>query len=139
LNRQILGRDTLFIVLEKRYGICGTGVSELSGFSLKYNMLKDVLQHPYYINNEQSFDRIYNNNGKIILTGNTDTGPEGCGCFYSENINFKINSVTKPKLRVLNLVLKEDRAYVSLQDFDASKSIIKFNFILKDDVWHISK
>ena len=135
ISTTIAPNDTLFLVTEKQYSICGTGMSSPSRFSVKFRRLKEVLKNPYYINNETAFKSIYNGKNIKIIPGITDTGGEGCGCFSSQYARFTINDTTIKKLYTLTLSMRKNNVTVLVQDFDQLKIFIQFDLELINGTW----
>ena len=90
--------DTLFLIVDNPSLICGSeGRNSRSEFLQKVDDLKYAIKTEYYFQKLESFEPFYKDEDRVIITGRSSAGPEGCGCFRSVAANFDSEAI-KSKL-----------------------------------------
>lgn len=132
-------RDTLFLIKEKEFGVCGNDPSynEIPSFNNRVEDFKFNYNNPCYFDTYNAFEEQYSINGKIIIIGTTYEED-----FNSEKINFNIADFkTKRMLYTVNFNdIKEDQIKVGLtKEFPDNEDnrLINFTMLKAKALWKI--
>lgn len=138
-GRRLGKPDTLYLVTEKRYAVCGTGMKPESKLSRRFQQFIDVLQEPYYISADY-FKPQYEIDGRTIYAGTVVTGSEGCDCLIAGKQAFPLSSILHKELYTIEPAdLSKDSAIIHLKEYEQNAIIEKFRVTYDSGKWILAK
>lgn len=132
INKTTSVADTLFLVVDNPFVTCGNETDDRTVFEKKIASLKYAIKSQYYFDKEASFEPIYKNNNKIIVTGTSVNGD----CFRSPIVSFDYQKVKEKKVYEIKYDhLGENKIDLSIINFNTGEEIKSYSFVLNKNNW----
>lgn len=137
INKTVNIKDTLFLIVDNDFVTCGNETDNRTVFEKILTPLKYAIKSRYIFNKEASFEPIYkNNNNKIIVTGTTTSGGEGCDCFRSPIVSFDYKKVKEKNVFEIKYAsIGKNKIDLSIINFNTGGEIKSFSLVLDKENW----
>lgn len=138
LTNKINPKDTLYLTTSRMLGICGND-ERYDGVTTpeeKLEELKYIKENPYYIDENKDYEKQYNFNDKIIITGTAFDNEFTYGNLKFNNESLKIK---KQVYDIQYTSVKKDTVVVSVFDFNNNQTAIRFKMALNNAKWKLVK
>ena len=129
-------KDTLYLIIENYSVTCGNETDNRSQFTKKMQALKYAIRTRYNFDKENSFEQVYKNNEKNIVTGSSSFGGEGCYCFKSSIVNFDYEKIKEKNVyEVKYNSISEDEVDISIINYSNNQEVQSFTLDLENNNW----
>lgn len=129
-------KDTLYLIIENHSVTCGNETDNRSQFTKKIQALKYAIRTRYNFDKENSFEQVYKNNNKNIVTGSSSSGGEGCYCFTSPIVYFDYEKIKEKNVyEVKYNSISEDEVDISIINYSNNQEVQSFTLVLENYNW----